>query len=83
MKNNEILEKKLWRISNLSSKVEDFKVFVRLFRLPILMIALYTHKLILTMLINGFLLIKNYMYKEDLIRIKDYPSWHFLVQSQQ
>ena len=40
LKNNEILEKKLWRISNLSSKVEDFKVFVRLFRLPILMIAL-------------------------------------------
>ena len=34
-----------------------------------------------TMLTNGFLLMTNYIYKEFLIRIKDYPRWHLLVQS--
>ena len=47
-----------------------FKVSVKCYRLPILMIASKAHKL-RTMLINGFRLITNYMYKELLIWIKD------------
>ena len=35
------------------------------------------------MLTYGFHLLTSYMYKEFLIRIKDYPSWHLLVQNQQ
>ena len=58
-----------------------FKLFVKCFRAPTLVIALATHKH-RTMLINGFLSIINYMYEDFLIQIKDYPSWHLLVQSQ-
>ena len=35
------------------------------------------------MLVNELLLITKYMYKDFLIQIKDYPSGHLLVQSQQ
>ena len=49
-----------------------FTLFVKCFRAPTLVIALSTHKH-RTMLINGLLLITNYMYEDFLIQIKDYP----------